>query len=315
MFGELGVMLLKIGVVYGRLTGIWPTKMLTKSIEKLGHTPVLFSLRNVTASVGDRNKDRGNNQTSGNPPRFLFRGRSLDDLGAAMVRTLSYGTLDQITYRVSLLEHMEMSGILVVNPAYSFRRARDKYAALFYLAKQGIPVPRTFVTESFRQSLNAVRHLGDVVIKPLVGARGEGAIRTNDFDVAYRALKAAYSTGLVLYVQEYIPKPDRDIRAFVIGDQVVSSMYRIASPGEWKTNVAQEGKPSKCELSEEMEKIAVKASNALGLEYSGVDIMESQKGAVITEVNAAPTWHGLQTVTPFEISDRIVQHVIDKVKR
>jgi RimK family alpha-L-glutamate ligase len=306
---------LKIGVVYGRLRGIWPTKMLTKSIEKLGHTPVLFSLRDVTATVGETNKDTSHAQSPTNPPAFLFRGKSLDDLSAAMVRTLSYGTLDQITYRVSLLEHMEMYGILVVNPAYSFRRARDKYATLFYLAKQGIPVPRTFVTESFRQSLRAVRELGDVVIKPLVGARGEGAIRTDSIDVAYRTLKAAYSTGLVLYVQEYIPKPDRDIRAFVIGDEVVSSMYRIASPGEWKTNVAQEGKPSRCALPEEIERIAVKASNALGLEYSGVDIMEGPRGPVITEVNAAPTWHGLQSVTSFDISDRIVQHVIRKVKR
>jgi ribosomal protein S6--L-glutamate ligase len=289
--------------------------MLAKSIGKLGHTPVLFSLQHVTATVGGSNQHRFDDKTSGGSPKFLFRGTSLDDLGAAMVRTLSYGTLDKITYRVSLLEHMEMSGILVVNPAYSFRRARDKYATLFYLEKQGIPVPRTYVTEGLRQALDGVRNLGDVVIKPLVGARGEGAIRTDDFDVAYRALKAAYSAGQVLYVQQYIQKPDRDIRAFVIGDKVVSAMYRIAPPGQWKTNVAQEGKPSKCQLSKEMEEIAVKASNALGLDYSGVDIMESQSGPVISEVNAAPTWHGLQTVTSFEIADRIVQHVINKVKR
>ncbi|WXG43503.1 MAG: RimK family alpha-L-glutamate ligase [Promethearchaeati archaeon SRVP18_Atabeyarchaeia-1] len=305
---------MKIGVVYGRLTGIWPTKMLTKSIEKLGHTSVLFSLHHVTAMVGG-GRYRVKDQSAEESPRFLSRVMILDDLSAAMVRTLSYGTLDQITYRISLLEHMEMSGILVVNPAYSFRRARDKYAALFYLEKYRIPVPKTYVTESLRHSLNVVRSLGDVVIKPLVGARGEGSIRTNDVDVAYRALKAAYSVGQVLYIQEYIPKPDRDIRAFVVGNEVVSAMYRVALPGAWKTNVAQQGKPIKCELSREMEDIAVKASNALGLEYSGVDIMESQDGPVITEVNAAPTWHGLQSVTSFDIADRIIQHVIGKVKK
>jgi RimK family alpha-L-glutamate ligase len=306
---------LKIGVVYGRLTGIWPTKMLTKSIGKLGHTPVLFSLRHVTAGVGDRSGRDAHGKLANTSPRFFSRGNSLDDLSAAMVRTLSYGTLDQITYRISLLEHMEMSGIFVVNPAYSFRRARDKYAALFYLEKHNIPIPKTFVTESLRQSLNAVKSIGDVVIKPLVGARGQGSIHTNDFDVAYRALKASYSVGQVLYIQEYVPKPDRDIRAFVVGDEVVSAMYRIASPGAWKTNVAQRGKPIKCELPNEVEKFAVESSNALGLEYSGVDIMESNRGPVITEVNAAPTWHGLQSVTPFDIADRIIQHVIDKVKK
>jgi RimK family alpha-L-glutamate ligase len=306
---------LKIGVIYGRLTSIWPTKMLTKSIAKIGHTPVLFSLHQVTAGIGDqRNRGPGNNEV-GYSTKFSFRGKSLDDLSAAMVRTLTYGTLDQITYRVSLLEHMEKHGILVVNPAYSFRRARDKYATLFYLENQGIPVPRTVVTESFRQALNAVRSLRDVVIKPLVGARGEGSIHTNDFDVAYRALKAAYSVGQVLYIQEYVTKPDRDIRAFVIGDEVVSAMYRIASPGSWKTNVAQSAKPVKCDLPREMEDQAIRASKSLGLEYSGVDIMESEKGPVITEVNAAPTWHGLQTVTTFDIADRIIQHVIDKLKR
>ncbi len=306
---------MKIGVIYGRLTSIWPTKMLTKSIAKTGHTPVLFSLHQVTARIGNqRNRGAGDNEV-GYSTKFSFRGKSLDDLSAAMVRTLTYGTLDQITYRVSLLEHMEKHGILVVNPAYSFRRARDKYATLFYLENQGISIPRTVVTESFRQALNAVKSLGDVVIKPLVGARGEGSIHTNDFDVAYRVLKAAYSVRQVLYIQEYVPKPDRDIRAFVIGDEVVSAMYRIASPGSWKTNVAQSAKPVKCELPREMEDQAIRASKSLGLEYSGVDIMESERGPVITEVNAAPTWHGLQTVTTFDIADRIIRYVIDKIKR
>jgi ribosomal protein S6--L-glutamate ligase len=247
--------------------------------------------------------------------KFSFRGRSLDDLGAALLRTLTYGTLDQITYRISLLEHMEKYGIRVINPAYSFRRARDKYATLFYLESQGIRVPKTVITESFRQGLNAVRSLGDVVIKPLVGARGEGAIHANDFDIGYRALKAAYSVGQVLYIQEYVPKPGRDIRAFVIGDEVASAMYRIASPGSWKTNVAQRAKPVRCELPKEVEDQAIMASKSLGLDYSGVDIMESEKGPMIMEVNAAPTWHGLQSVTDFDIADRIVEYVIDVVRR
>jgi ribosomal protein S6--L-glutamate ligase len=269
----------------------------------------------VTARIGDRIRHETNDKKVTDFPKFSFRGKSIDDLSAAMLRTLTYGTLDQITYRISLLEHMEKHGILVVNPAYSFRRARDKYATLFYLENQGITVPKTVVTEGFRQALNAVRSLRDVVIKPLVGARGEGATHTNDFDVAYRVLKAAYSVGQVLYIQEYIPKPDRDIRAFVIGDEVISAMYRIASPGSWKTNVAQSAKPVKCELPREMENQAIRASKSLGLEYSGVDIMESEKGPVIMEVNAAPTWHGLQSVTDFDIADRIIQYVIDKVKR
>jgi len=305
---------LKIGVIYGRLTSIWPTRMLTKSIERLGHTPVPFSLRHVTTTVGKRRSYGRGNEREDDVMTFSCRGRTLDDLSAAIVRTLSYGTLDQITYRVSLLEHMEKSGIFVVNPAYAFRRARDKYATLFYLEKNGIPVPKTVVTESFRRALNAVKSMRDVVVKPLVGARGEGSIRTEDFDVAYRVLKAAYSVGQVLYVQEYVPKPDRDIRAFVVGDEVISAMYRVAPPGAWKTNVAQQGKPIKCELPREIEDIAVKASKSLGLEYSGVDIIESEVGPKVTEVNAAPTWHALQTVTPFDIADRIMEHVITNVK-
>jgi ribosomal protein S6--L-glutamate ligase len=289
--------------------------MLVRSIEKLGHTPIFLSLRHVTATVGRNNDQTNTEQEGGDAMRFNCRGRSLDDLSAALVRTLSYGTLDQITYRISLLEHMEKSGIFVVNSAYAFRRARDKYASLFYLEKNAIPVPKTVVTESFRQALKAVRTIGDVVIKPLVGARGEGSIRTSDFDVAYRALKAAYSVGQVLYIQQYIPKPDRDIRAFIVGDEVISAMYRIASPGAWKTNVAQQGKPVKCELTSELEDLAVRASRSLGLEYSGVDIIEGESGPRITEVNAAPTWHGLQKVTPFDIADRIMEHVIKTVKR
>jgi ribosomal protein S6--L-glutamate ligase len=284
--------------------------MLKRSIEKLGHTPILFSLRHVTATIGEERRHGGTNPQKDVTMRFSYRGRNLDDLSVAMVRTLSYGTLDQITYRVSLLEHMERSGTLVVNPAYAFRRARDKYATLFYLEQNGIPVPKTVVTESFRQALHAVKGMRDVVLKPLVGARGEGSIHTEDFDVAHRVLKAAYSVGQVLYIQEYVPKPDRDIRAFVVGNEVVSAMYRVASPGSWKTNVAQKAKPVKCELPKEIEDIAIKASKSLGLEYSGVDIVEGESGPKVIEVNAAPTWHALQTVTSFDIADRIMAHVI-----
>jgi glutathione synthase/RimK-type ligase-like ATP-grasp enzyme len=101
----------------------------------------------------------------------------------------------------------------------------------------------------------------------------------------------------------------------VIGGEVVSAMYRVASPGSWKTNVAQQGKPIECKLPAETENIAVRASQSLGLEYSGVDIIESETGPKVTEVNAAPTWHGLQTVTHFDIADRIMEHVIGKVKK
>jgi len=294
---------MNIGIVYYISKNNWIFRELSRAIRNNNGKPVYIPIKSITSSIMDNEI-------------FTSGGLNLiSEVDAILLRTFGFGTTDQITFRVSFFEHLELCGIPVVNSSYAFRRAKDKYATLYTLKKAGVRVPRTVVTENLGAAVRAVKKFGNVVIKPLIGARGLGVIRTNNFDLAYRVLKTLYSLGFVLYIQEYVERPNRDIRAFVVGDEVVASMYRYSPPGEWKTNISIGGRAEAIRLEEELEELAIKASKAIGLDYAGVDIVESNEGPTVIEVNAAPSWHGLQKVSNIDIADKIIKHVIKKIRK
>jgi len=236
-------------------------------------------------------------------------------MDGVMVRTIGFGTGDQITFRISLLEHFEDAGIYVMNPAYSFRRAKDKYATLTALNKAGIGVPRTYIGENLEAAIKFVEEVGDVVIKPLIGARGMGAIRSDHPELAYRAMKFIHQLGQVLYVQELVEKPDRDIRAFVIGGQLIGAMYRYVPKdveGEWRTNVHGGGNAELTQLTPEYEECAIRTAEVLNLDYTGVDIIESKDGPCVIEANAAPSWSALSRVTGIDVASLIIDKLVEQ---
>jgi RimK family alpha-L-glutamate ligase len=238
----------------------------------------------------------------------------LKDLSALIIRPVGRGSLEEILFRMDLLYRLERLGMLVVNPSHSIERAIDKYYALTLLEEHGIPVPRTAVTESPREALKAFKELGgDVVVKPIFGSRGIGSTRISDPDVADRIFRAIAFQNGVLYLQEFIRHGFSDIRAFVLGDRVLASMRRVAEG--WKTNVSRGAKPTPMDLDRDLRELAVKASETVGCIVSGVDILESEGGPKVIEVNSQPGWMGLQTVTSFNIADEIIRHIVSRVKR
>jgi RimK family alpha-L-glutamate ligase len=115
--------------------------------------------------------------------------------------------------------------------------------------------------------------------------------------------------GQPLIVQEYIRNPGRDIRVFVVGDRVVGSAYKYGVKGQWKTNVAQGAKMVDEPLPDEVLELGVRATQAIGLDYAGVDVIESERGPVILEVNGAPGWQALKQATGVDVAKEIVRHV------
>ena len=293
---------MRIAVFHYREKLSWPCLQLMESIKRRNLTPAALRIQKITACVGSESF-------------MMSSGNDLSSLDGAIVRTIGRGTLDRITFRISALEHLEKIGVKLINSAYAYRRAKDKYASLFYLEKAGIPIPKTVITERLGEALKAVEKIGEVVVKPLIGARGLGSIKTDDPDLAFRALKTIHRLGLVLYIQEYIPKPDRDIRAFVVGDQVIGAMYRIAPSNSWKTNVSLGAKAMKCDLNEELSELAIKSTEALGLEYTGVDIVEGTNGPIVLELNAAPSWHGLLRATGINAADHIIDYLVKNLNQ
>ena len=291
------------GVVYHENVNNWATANLIKAIEEKGHEARPFRLPDVSAQI---------------PNRFTHLEEDITDINGVLVRTIGFGTGDQITYRISLLEHFEDAGIYVMNPAYSFRRAKDKYATLTALNKAGIRVPRTYVGENLEAAIEFVEEVGDVVIKPLIGARGMGAIRAEHRELTYRAMKFIHQLGQVLYVQETVKKPDRDIRAFVIGGELIGAMYRYLpadAEGEWRTNVHGGGRAEVTELDEEYRECALRTAEVLKLDYTGVDILESPEGPCVIEANAAPSWSALARVTNVDVASLIVDRLVSQATR
>nr|HDO80431.1 RimK family alpha-L-glutamate ligase [Candidatus Bathyarchaeota archaeon] len=242
-----------------------------------------------------------------------FKGRSLSELDALIFRGFGAGSAEQIFFRMDLLHVLERKGVFVVNPPSSIEKASDKYYTSFLLEQAGIPTPKTVVTESMEEAMKAFEEMGDVVVKPLFGSQGKGVVRVSDRDTAYRVFKALTFNNLVLYVQEFIPHKGRDIRAFVIGGEVVASIYRVAEG--WKTNVSQGGKPVACKLTPEVKELSVRAAEVVGCEYAGVDVIEGEEGVMVLEVNAMPTWEGLEAATKTPIADKLVDYIISKIKK
>ena len=179
------------------------------------------------------------------------------------------------------MEHLESSGTLVVNPTRAYQKTKDKYSMISRLAKAGLPVPRTYVTEMAHWAYRASRNFGEIFYKPIVGSLGFGSMKFSDVDMAFDAYKRLERLGQPIYLQEYLEKPGKDIRAFVVGEEVLASIHRIARAGEWKTNVAQGGKAKSVKLSEELEELALRAVETLELIYAGVDILETERGPVL----------------------------------
>jgi ribosomal protein S6--L-glutamate ligase/tetrahydromethanopterin:alpha-L-glutamate ligase len=116
-----------------------------------------------------------------------------------------------------------------------------------------------------------------------------------------------------MYVQEYLEHGDRDIRVFVLGGEAIAAMYRVGPA--WKTSVRQGARPEPCKLSSDLAQLAVRCAATIGLEYAGVDVLETDRGPIVTEVNSSSGWQGLQQVTHFDIADRIVDRFFQVIEQ
>ena len=281
----------------------WTSIQLIKAIRKYGLKAACINLSRVIVGINCKFK-------------VMYRGVDLaEKLSSLIVRPLGVTSPEKTFSRLNALHKLHNSGVKVVNSPNAIEKCIDKFATLLILERNGIPVPETIVVENINEALNAFNELGgDVVIKPIFGSRGYGIIRVNDFDIAFRVFKTLNAIGNVIYIQKFIPHKNRDIRAFIIGGEVVSSMIRQSNT--WKTNIAQGAKPKYVKLNRELTELAIKAAEVTGCEIAGIDIIENNNGKYyITEVNSMPNWQGLQSVTPFNIAEKIIKYVLSEIKK
>ena len=236
------------------------------------------------------------------------------DVRVVLIRGIGY-VVDSNTFmrRVSVLKLLERGGVYTINPVEALLNCRNKLETMYYLSKAGVPIPLTVATEDLYYGYVTARQLGKVVLKPLQGSRGFGAMLFEDPEQAFQVMRSLLITKNPLYIQKYIEKPNRDIRIIVVDNQPIGCMYRISNT--WKTNIAQGAVGVPCKLTPELEEIAIKATAALGLIYSGVDIGESREGYVVFEVNASPDWRGFKQATGINPAVYIANYVQYVLKR
>jgi RimK family alpha-L-glutamate ligase len=280
----------------------WSSSQVREALTKRGIPYECFTFPKLVARLAYR-------------PYFKVNETSIiDDLDALLIRPIGRGSLEELVFRMDMLYKLERKGFYMINPPTAIEHCVDKYDILALLEDVGVPVPRTLATESVNEAIKAFDELGgDVVVKPIFGSRGQGATRVNDIDIADTIFKAITFHHGVIYMQEFVEHGFSDIRAFVLGDQVIASMRRVATG--WKTNYSRGARPAPTEISEEFKELAVKASRAVGCKVAGVDILEGPQGPRIVDVNSQPGWKGLQMVTKVNIADEIVKYVLAEIKK
>jgi [lysine-biosynthesis-protein LysW]--L-2-aminoadipate ligase len=237
--------------------------------------------------------------------------------------TKQYGTILQrcVSYYRNLhsTAALEGLGVNVINCLNTGIFAGNKLFTHMLLQKNGIPTPFASVAFSMESALETLaKHGYPQVIKPTIGSWGRMISKINDADSAQGILEnreSMYPIYQVHYLEEFVKRPPRDIRAIVVGDKVVAAIYRNSGDGSWKTNMALGGVAKPCKVSGEMEEICIRAKNAVQGQIVGVDLMESKdKGLVVHEVNNTTEYKNTVRVCGVDIPSLMIDYAINSSK-
>lgn len=227
---------------------------------------------------------------------------------AVLERSISY------TSGLNATRLLNAFGVPTVNSAAVAEVCGDKLVTSARFAAAGVPQPHVKIAFTADAALEAIESMGyPVVLKPVVGSWGRLLAKVNDRDAAEAVLEHKATLGStqhsVFYMQEYIQKPERDIRAVVIGDRVLTAIYRKSE--HWITNTARGGEGELCPITPEIEELCLKAAHAVGGGVLAVDLVEHpEKGLLVNEVNHTMEFHTLQPTSGLDIAGEIVEYVL-----
>jgi ribosomal protein S6--L-glutamate ligase len=240
-----------------------------------------------------------------NHPVLRYNGRRLPIYDAVIPRIGASIT----HYGLAVLRQFEIQGVYPLNESVAIGRSRDKLRALQILAREGIGLPVTAFAHGPRKAEDVIKEVGGVpvVIKLVEGTQGVGVILAETEGSAKSIVEAFSAANVNIMVQEFIREANgSDIRAFVIGGEVVAATKRIGRPGEFRANIHRGATAVRVELSAEERHTAVRAAAAVGLNVSGVDMVRSARGPLVMEVNSSPGLQGIESATGIDVADLII---------
>jgi [lysine-biosynthesis-protein LysW]--L-2-aminoadipate ligase len=228
---------------------------------------------------------------------------------AVLERSISYSR------GLYALQVLNAWGVPTVNTAAVAQACGDKLVTSALLARAGVPQPRTAMAFEPESALQAMEDIGyPVIVKPVIGSWGRLLAKINDRDAAEAVLEHKATLGdyqhSIFYIQEYVPKPERDIRAFVLGDKTVAAIYRKSQ--HWITNTARGGQGEVCPVTPELDELCGRAAQAVGGGVLAVDVIEHpERGLLINEINHTMEFHTTVPTTGVDIPGMIVDHLLD----
>ena len=213
---------------------------------------------------------------------------------------------------VAIVRQFEQLGVIVLNSSHGIVRSRDKLVACQMMAQARVPVPITAHVGSWEDTDRAVRRVGGTpcVVKSTEGTHGSGVFLVNSSKQARQLVYQMLERGMRPLVQEYIEESHgSDVRALVVGGEVVASMRRKAHGNEFRSNFHLGGSVSDVELTEEQAEIAIDATRTLGLELAGVDMLDSERGPLVLEVNSSPGLEGIEGATRVSVAGKVAERL------
>lgn len=278
-------------------SGSWHSRGLLEALVARGHEVVAIPATRLRSEVGER----------GDVRVLAPDGAVLDTLDLLVIRGLPRGSLEQVIFRMDALHVLAHRGVRCVNGPRAIERTIDKSWTGAVLAAAGLPTPPTIACERYEDAIDAFDRLGgDVVVKPLFGAMGNGIARVEDRDVAHRVFRALELERAVYVVQRTIaPTGRRDLRALVVCGEIAGAMERMTD--SWRANVARGARARPVTLGEQERSLALAAAAAVEADVAGVDLLVCRDGQIhVIEVNGIPGWQALQSVCERDLTQVVV---------
>ena len=284
-----------LGIIYDRLR--WEEKELSKSADARG-----LDVNRVDAKTISLDSDWSSTDTQ-------------DKFGNIVLqRCISY-------FRgLHTTAFLESKGLKVINSMDVALTCGNKLLTTLKLEKANVPTPRTLFSFTAEGAIESLQTIGyPAVLKPVTGSWGRMVVKLNDKETAQAMIemrsKIEGPLNQIFYIQEMVDRPPRDIRTIVAGDKIVASIYRHASPGEWRTNVSIGGKGDICKMTSELEDVVLRAADTVGGGLLGVDAMESENGILIHEINNTIEFKGAASVCGVDIANEIISYILDQNRR
>lgn len=289
-------------------------------IAILSRRASLYSTRRLVEAAQERDHEvhvvnylRCYMDITSHKPQVMFRGKPVSGFDAVVPRIGA----SHAFYGASVVRQFEMMGTFSANESQAINRAHDKLRQLQLLARAGIGLPVTGFAHDVQDVEGILDAVGGapVVVKLLEGTQGKGVVLAETRKAAESVIGAFRELDANILVQEFIKEAGgTDIRAFVVGKRVVASMLRTAPPGEFRSNIHRGGSAEKIKLTPEERSTAVRAARQVGLNVAGVDLMRSNHGPVVLEVNSSPGLEGIETSSGVDVSGKVIEYLEKNAK-